>query len=195
MGVDLYEQPSPCTPAVTPPTCARSRRGSRPSARRSAMCPLQVAAQYYLLGACHLSGDYRGTEDLCRKLMQSLQGDRTREQFGVAAFPAVLSRCLLGAHPRRARRVRRRRHSRTRSHPDGGSARSSVQPHLRMSVSRVSPQPQGGAEPGRPPARTRGRSLPRVEHHVFTPIATASLGHVYAWSGRIGEGSPACSRP
>ena len=24
--------------------------------------PLQVAAQYYLLLACHLSGDYRGTE-------------------------------------------------------------------------------------------------------------------------------------
>ena len=57
--------------------------------------PLQVAAQYYLLGACHLSGDYRETEDLCRKLMQSLQGDRTREQFGVAAFPAVLSHFYL----------------------------------------------------------------------------------------------------
>jgi hypothetical protein len=54
--------------------------------------PLQVAAQYYLVMACHLSGDYRGTERACRRLMQSLQGERTRERFGLATFPAVL--CL-----------------------------------------------------------------------------------------------------
>ncbi|MGH8072124.1 MAG: ATP-binding protein [Candidatus Entotheonellia bacterium] len=53
--------------------------------------PLQVAAQYYLALACYTSGDYRGTEDHCRRLMQSLQDDRTRERFGVAVFPAVLS--------------------------------------------------------------------------------------------------------
>src|SRR3990172_10084961 len=54
--------------------------------------PLQVVAQYYLVMACHLSGDYRGTEYVCRRLMQSLHGERTRERFGVATFPSVLSR-------------------------------------------------------------------------------------------------------
>jgi hypothetical protein len=57
--------------------------------------PLQVVAQYYLVIACHLAGDYRGTEDLCRKLMQALQGERSREQFGLARFPAVQSRGYL----------------------------------------------------------------------------------------------------
>ena len=49
--------------------------------------PLEVAAQYYLVTACHTAGDYRGTEDGCRRLMQLLQGDRARERFG-AAFPS-----------------------------------------------------------------------------------------------------------
>ena len=57
--------------------------------------PLQVVAQYYLLLACHLSGDYQGTEDLCRKLMQALHGEQTREQYGVAVFPAVFCRAVL----------------------------------------------------------------------------------------------------
>jgi hypothetical protein len=57
--------------------------------------PLQVAVQYYLVLACYLLGDYRRTEDHCRRLMQSLQGERSREQFGVAAFPVVLSRAWL----------------------------------------------------------------------------------------------------
>src|SRR5262249_35853982 len=45
--------------------------------------PLQVAAQYYLATACYLSGDYRGTEHGCRRLMQALQSDQTHERFGV----------------------------------------------------------------------------------------------------------------
>ena len=38
--------------------------------------PLQIAAQYYLVFACHASGDYRGTEHVSRKLTQLLQGNR-----------------------------------------------------------------------------------------------------------------------
>jgi hypothetical protein len=57
--------------------------------------PLQVVAQYYLLMACYISGDYRETEHLCRRLMQLLQGERTREPYGVAVFPTVLSRAYL----------------------------------------------------------------------------------------------------
>jgi class 3 adenylate cyclase/tetratricopeptide (TPR) repeat protein len=57
--------------------------------------PLQVAAQYYLIYTCHLAGDYHGTEDVCRKQIQSLVGERTRERFGLLYFPAVHCRELL----------------------------------------------------------------------------------------------------
>ena len=99
------------------------------------------------------------------QLMQSLQGERTRERFGVAAFPAVLSRAYLARALAERGVFDEGDAARTRSHPDGRSARSPVQPHLGVSGSRVSQQRQGGPEPGRPPARTRGRALPRVEHH------------------------------
>jgi class 3 adenylate cyclase/tetratricopeptide (TPR) repeat protein len=56
---------------------------------------LQVAATFYLGGACLTTGDYRRAEDLFRKVGQSLEGDLSRERFGLAGFPAVLSRCML----------------------------------------------------------------------------------------------------
>src|SRR5262249_1638759 len=58
--------------------------------------PLQIAAQYYLLLACFNAGDYRGTEDHCRRLIQLLAGEGFRERFGLAGFPAVISRAVLG---------------------------------------------------------------------------------------------------
>jgi hypothetical protein len=42
-----------------------------------------------------MSGDYRGTEDTCRRLIQFLQGDLIRERFSLAQSPAVLSRAFL----------------------------------------------------------------------------------------------------
>ena len=60
--------------------------------------PLQVAAQYYLVYASHLSGDYHGTEHVCRRLIQSLEGERARERFRLLFFPAVQAReCLARA--------------------------------------------------------------------------------------------------
>jgi class 3 adenylate cyclase/tetratricopeptide (TPR) repeat protein len=55
---------------------------------------LQVAAQLYLALAGFALGDYRGTEQLCRRTMQLLQGERTRETFGLA-IRAVFSRANL----------------------------------------------------------------------------------------------------
>jgi class 3 adenylate cyclase/tetratricopeptide (TPR) repeat protein len=57
--------------------------------------PLQVAARYFRLAAYHLAGEYRRAEDACRQLIQSLEGDRTRERFGLPVFPAVWARCYL----------------------------------------------------------------------------------------------------
>jgi tetratricopeptide (TPR) repeat protein len=56
---------------------------------------LQVAANFYLGGACLTTGDYRRAEDLFRKIGQSLEGDLSHERFGLAGFPAVLSRSML----------------------------------------------------------------------------------------------------
>jgi class 3 adenylate cyclase/tetratricopeptide (TPR) repeat protein len=57
--------------------------------------PLQVAGRYYHVWLGALSGDYRGTERLCRTLMDSLPGDLSRERFGLVAYPAVVSRAFL----------------------------------------------------------------------------------------------------
>jgi hypothetical protein len=64
-------------------------------AERLGDAPLQIAARYYLSGATYLSGDYRGTEQVCRALMQSLRGQPTRDRFGLVVSPAVGSRAQL----------------------------------------------------------------------------------------------------
>jgi tetratricopeptide (TPR) repeat protein len=57
---------------------------------------LQVAATLYL-GVAYLgTGDFGRAEDLLRHVVQSLEGDPSRERFGLAAFPAVASRFYLG---------------------------------------------------------------------------------------------------
>jgi class 3 adenylate cyclase/tetratricopeptide (TPR) repeat protein len=56
---------------------------------------LQFAAHYYRFYLDYLSGDYRGTEDTCRRVMQFLQGDEIRDRFGLVQFPAVMSRAFL----------------------------------------------------------------------------------------------------
>jgi class 3 adenylate cyclase/tetratricopeptide (TPR) repeat protein len=57
--------------------------------------PLQVAGRYYHVWLGALLGDYRGTERICRTLIDSLPGDLSRERFGLVAYPAVVSRAFL----------------------------------------------------------------------------------------------------
>jgi len=150
--------------------------------------PLQVAAQYNLALACYISGDYRGTERACRSLMQSLQGERTRERFGNAVFPAVLSR----AHLARALAER--------GVFDEGDAVG--QEAIRMAEAVDHPYSLMAARLGLAYANSvRGelsqaaRLLERAvalcrewNITIWIPLATASLGHVYARSGRLEEG-------
>src|SRR5262249_18438553 len=42
-----------------------------------------------------LSGDYRGTERLCRTLIDALPGDLSRKRFGLVAYPAVVAHAFL----------------------------------------------------------------------------------------------------
>jgi tetratricopeptide (TPR) repeat protein len=67
---------------------------------------LQVMAHHYLGVAYYVLGDYRRAIRLLRSNVESLVGDLSRERFGLAGLPAVLSRawlvrCLaeLGAFP------------------------------------------------------------------------------------------------
>ncbi len=149
---------------------------------------LQVAAQYYLLMACHLAGDYRGTERACRSLMQSVHGEQTQERFGLATFPAVYSRVLL------ARTLAER----------GVFAEGDAYGHEAIRIAEALDHPFSivGAclslayvNSVRGELNQAARLLERAlalcrEWNItsHTPIAMAFLGHVYAWSGRIEEG-------
>jgi tetratricopeptide (TPR) repeat protein len=57
--------------------------------------PLQVTGNLYLGAAYIRTGDYRQAEDLLLKVVRLLEGDRSRERFGQAGFPAVTARGFL----------------------------------------------------------------------------------------------------
>src|SRR5262249_5117349 len=56
---------------------------------------LQVTGNLYLAGACVRTGDYRRAEDLLQEVLGLLEGDRSRERFGQAGFPAVMARFFM----------------------------------------------------------------------------------------------------
>jgi tetratricopeptide (TPR) repeat protein len=151
--------------------------------------PLEVAAQYYLLYACHLSGDYLGAEHVGRRLMQSLQGERARERFGLLTFPAVQSReCLARAFAERGVFDEANAHGHEAiqiaeeldQHPFSltwaclslGRVHN-VKGELRQAVHLFE----------RAVAECRDWDVP-----FLSPFAMAWLGHAYACSGRVVDG-------
>ncbi len=56
---------------------------------------VQAVANYYAGAACFASTDYRDADSFLRKAIRSLEGDLSRERFGMAGFPAVMARWLL----------------------------------------------------------------------------------------------------
>jgi class 3 adenylate cyclase/tetratricopeptide (TPR) repeat protein len=157
-------------------------------AERLGDVPLQVAAQHYLAYASHLSGDYRGSEEICRKLMQSLHDQPTRERFGLAVFPTVKARGHLArvlaergvfdegdAYGQEAIRI-----AEALDHPFSVAVGRLDLAYLKSVRGELSQA-----------ARLLERVVAQCREWNFTghmPIAMASLGHVYAWSGRIGDG-------
>jgi tetratricopeptide (TPR) repeat protein len=152
--------------------------------------PLQVAAQYYSVFVCHTSGDYRGTERVCRGLTQLLQGNRIRERFGLAVLPAMWSRAYWA------------RALAERGVFDEGDAQGQEAVRIAEAVDhQVSVtfaylglayvnSVRGELSQA---ARLLERALALCRDwniRITTPVAMASLGHVYAWSGRVGEGVP-----
>jgi tetratricopeptide (TPR) repeat protein len=157
-------------------------------AERLGDVPLQIAAQYYLAAASYLSGDYRATEHVCRKLMQSLHDQRTGEGLGLVVSPAVMSRATLAralaergvfdegdAHGQEAIRI-----AEALDHPFSVVVGCLDLAYLKSVRGELS-QAAGLLE--RVVAQCREWNI--TSH---TPIALASLGHVYAWLGRIEEG-------
>src|SRR5262249_13671878 len=149
---------------------------------------LHVAAQYYLVAAGFVSGDYRETERLCRRVMQLLQGERTHEMFGVAVFPAVLSRAHLAstlaergvldegdAHGQEALRI-----AEALDHPLSLVYACLFRAYLKSVRGELS---QAASLFERAVALCRDWNF-----ILLSPIATAFLGHVYARSGRTDEG-------
>ncbi len=149
--------------------------------------PLHIAAQYYVAWACYISGDYRRTDEICRNMMRSLQGDRARERFGVV-FPAIQSRVYLartlaecGAfdegdlHGQEAIDM-----AEAVDHPFSLSWACLGLAHVH---SIRGEQSEAARLLERAVAQCRDWNI-----GVLTPIVTALMGYVYAWSGRVGEG-------
>jgi tetratricopeptide (TPR) repeat protein len=150
--------------------------------------PLQIAAQYYLVAGSHLSGDYRATEDVFGRLMQSLDDQRTRQRFRLAVFPAVMARATFtralaergvfdegDAHGQDAIRI-----AEALDHPFSVVVGCFDLAYLKSVRGQFSEA-----------ARLLERAVAQCREWnitTHTPITMACLGHVYAWSGRITEG-------
>jgi class 3 adenylate cyclase/tetratricopeptide (TPR) repeat protein len=150
--------------------------------------PLQVAGRYYHVWLGALSGDYRGTERLCRTLMDSLPGGLARERFGLAAYPAVVARAFLARalaelgvfdegrdHGQEAVRL-----AEALDHPF-----SLIWAYLNLGhLENLRGEFVRATTP-----LERAVALSREWNITYlTPIAMAALGHVYAGSGRVTEG-------
>ena len=149
---------------------------------------LQIVAQYYLVTARHIAGDYRGTEHFGRRLVQSLEGHPARERFGVAIFPAVMCRVWLAFALSE------------RGLFEEGDAHGHEA--IRLAEALDSPYSLGWALLGlahlqsargelRQAAGLFERAVAQCRDWSFTllsPMAMAPHGHVYAWSGRLEEG-------
>jgi tetratricopeptide (TPR) repeat protein len=157
-------------------------------AERLGDVPLQIAAHYYLAAAAHLSGDYRAAEHVCRRFVQSLHDPPSRDRFGLAVFPAVVSRAYLArtlaerglfdegdAHGQQAIRI-----AETLDHPFSLVVACLDLAYLKRVRGELTEA-----------ARLLERAVAQCREWniaTHTPIAMAALGHVYAWSGRITEG-------
>ena len=152
--------------------------------------PLQVTGNLYLGVACLGTGDYRRAEDLLLKVLQLLEGDRSRERFGLAGFPAVMARCYLTwvfadrgefkegiAHGQEGIRL-----AEALDHPYSLAFACWALAYLQIIRGELSHAVR---------LLERGLALSREWNLTFFSVTdTGSLGYAYALSGRIAEGIP-----
>jgi tetratricopeptide (TPR) repeat protein len=151
--------------------------------------PLQVTGNLYLGAACLRTGDYRRAEELLQKVLQLLEeGQRSRERFGQAGFPAVMARFFLDwvlvdqgrfregiGHGQEAIRI-----AETLDHPYSLAAMYSVLGYLHVAKGELNQAVR---------LLERGVALSREWNLAFHFAQnTGILGYAYAHSRRVAEG-------
>jgi DNA-binding SARP family transcriptional activator len=152
--------------------------------------PLQVTGSLYLGAACLWTGDYRRAEGLFVKVLRLLEGDLSRERFGLTGFPAVIARCYLVwicadqgkfeegiVHGQEAIRL-----AEVLDDPYNLTTVCWYLAYLRACRGELD-QAVGELERALAMAREWNQSYMSV-------LLTGMLGHVYALSGRTAEGIP-----
>ncbi|HSB81057.1 MAG TPA: adenylate/guanylate cyclase domain-containing protein [Candidatus Methylomirabilis sp.] len=150
--------------------------------------PLQVTASFELGVAAVASGDYVGGEQFFRRVVQLLAGDLSRERFGQAGFPAVLSRSWLALSL-----AERGEFCEGITHGQEGVriAEAVAQPYSLIAACLRLGSLYGvkGEYPQAIRLLERGLALSREWNiPIYAPPVSSSLGHVYALSGHIPEG-------
>jgi tetratricopeptide (TPR) repeat protein len=150
--------------------------------------PLTVTVNYYLGLACLSTGDYQGATTFLHENIESLQGGLIRERFGVAGFPAAMSRSYLAWALAE------------RGEFDEGIVNG--QEGMRMAKELDHTWSFVTASWGLASLYTTkgelGRTLDILEHALalsrewslaaLTPGVMGSLGYAYAMSGRVSDG-------
>jgi class 3 adenylate cyclase/tetratricopeptide (TPR) repeat protein len=150
--------------------------------------PLQVAGAYYHVWLGALSGDYRGTERLCRTLINSLSGDLSRNRFGLVAYPAVVARAFLARALAELGEFEEGRHH---GHEAIRLAESLDHPFSLIWACLNLARLEGlQGEVARTVLLLERAVAVSSEWNIayLTPLAMAALGHIYARSGRVEEG-------
>ena len=152
--------------------------------------PLQVTGNLYLGADCIRTGDYRRAEDFLRNVLQLLDGDRSRDRFGLAGFPAVLVRSWLAwvfadrgkfkegiIHGQEGIRL-----AEALDHPYSLAFACWTLAYLEIARGELSHAVH---------LLERGLALSREWNLTFfSAMSTGSLGYAYALSGRVAEGIP-----
>jgi len=152
--------------------------------------PLQVTGTLYLGASCLGTGDYRRAEDLLLQVLQLLEGDLSRERFGLAGSPAVLVRFYLPqvladqgqfkagiAHGQEGIRL-----AEALDHPYSLANVSWAFAYLQITKGELGYAVR---------LLERALALSREWNLTFLSVSTmGSLGYAYALSGRITEGIP-----
>jgi tetratricopeptide (TPR) repeat protein len=152
--------------------------------------PLQVTGNLYFGVAGLGTGNYRRAEELLLQVLQSLEGDLSRERFGLSAFPAVMARCYLTwafadrgkfnegiTHGHEGIRL-----AEALRHPLSLAVACWTLPYLHITRGELT-DAVGLLE--------RGLTLSREWNLIpLSVMTTGTLGYAYALSGRVVEGLP-----
>jgi tetratricopeptide (TPR) repeat protein len=152
--------------------------------------PLWVTANINLGATCVYAGDYRRADDHLQRVLRWLSGDRSRERFGQAGFPAVVAHAYL-----------------TWSAADQGAFSNGIhhgEVGIRLAESVDHPFSRifagwvlgylhiARGEPERAvDLLERGLALSRDWNvTLFSVLGSGLLGYAYALAGRSGDGLP-----